>query len=204
MNASYLIGPEAPVLPEKLFAYNAGGFVNFRLSYIMSVRTELSYTVKKYQFSDEIDFLEDARYRVSETNTYLTVPVLLTFKQGDDVINAFINFGPEFALLIKHERDLSATSNGLEISGEPYYSFDLNPYDFGLSAGGGIQFRNFIADSRIFLSLHPLYAGNESLEMRYSNVFVNLAYIINYQPPSNFSRPTTWKSFKYKLRNLFR
>jgi hypothetical protein len=169
----------------------------------MSVRTELTFTPKKYQFSDEIDFLENAQYRVFETNSYLTVPVLLTFRQGDDVINAFLNFGPEFSLLVKHERDLSATSNGLEISGEPYYNFDLNPYDFGLSAGGGIQFRNFIADSRVFLSLHPLYSGNESLEMRYSNVFVNLAYIINYIPPSNFSRPTTWKSFKYKLKHLF-
>lgn len=202
-NASYLIGEEAPALPDKLFSYNAGVFMRFRVSSIMTVRPELIYSEKKYAFTQPIPILENGILHVEETNSYLTLPVMFAFKAGDDVLNGFLSFGPEIAVLLNHRRILAATSNGYKITPEPYYDFDVNAYDYGASVGAGFQIRAFVFDARYFLSLRPLYSGNTSLEMRYMNLFVNIGYIINYRPPSSYSRPTTWKSLKYKIKHLF-
>lgn len=203
INRTSLTGPEAPSLSDYKLSYNFGAFINQEISYIASVRYELHLTSKKFAFSRPIDFLENATLDAAETNSYLTLPVLFTFRTGDNVLNGFVNFGPEAAFLIRHQRDLTAVSNGLEISAEPYYNYNVYAYDFGLSAGGGLQIRNFILDTRAFLSLHPLYSDKDSPENRYVNWYVNLSYIINYRPPRDFSRTNAWKQFKYNLKHLF-
>ncbi len=204
INTSYLTGPNAPALSERQIGYNAGIFMRFRISDVMTVRPALSYTQKRYTFTHPIYMLQNGILSVDETNSYLSLPVMFTFQKGDNVINTFFCFGPEIALFVNNERKLKATSNGHDITAEAYYDFDISKYDYGASVGAGFQFKGFIFDARFFISLHPLYKGDNSLEMRYMNLVANLGYIINYRPAASFSRPTTWKSFKYKLKHIFK
>lgn len=203
-NITYLFGNEAPQLSKPLLSYNGGVFVQFFKSDITSIHTGINYISKKYEFTNNIEGLDYSILSISETNTYLSVPVMFSFKKGDNIINAFVNFGLEVSVFLKNNRISTASIRSLAVDPLPYYNFDVNFYDYGGVLGGGIQFRSVVVDARYFFSLRNLYSGLESREMRYMNLFVKVGFILNYQPPSSYSRPTTWKSFKYNIRHLFK
>ncbi|MEA2041037.1 MAG: outer membrane beta-barrel protein [Bacteroidota bacterium] len=203
VNKSSLYGPEHPALSTQLFSYNAGLFLSVKTSDIASFSTELLFVNKKFEFTNPINVVENGLLTVEESNSYVSIPLLLNFRKGDNVINAFVHFGPEFLVHIKTDRTAQASVNGLEVEPLAYYDYSVNFYDYGIRTGGGIKFRSIVMEAGYFFSLRNLYSGQTSQEMRYINLYLNLGIILNFQPPTTYSRPTTWKSFKYKLKHLF-
>lgn len=169
----------------------------------MWIKAELSFSPKKYELTQPIKLIKNGILHVEEKNSYLTLPVLFTLKKGDNILNSFLSFGPEFSFLVSQDRTLKASSNGYELFANTYYDFETNAVDYGLALGGGFQTTRWIVDARFFLSLNPLYKGENALQMRYMNLFLNLGYVINYQKPTSYSRTNAWKRLKYKIKHIF-
>lgn len=117
--------------------FSAGIFSQLPITENFAIQPELNFSTKGSKATyDNVIFQGESKFNLS----YLDLPVLATFKLGDD---ADIHVGPYFGYLV----GVSTSSDGT--FGETYTELDRDDYqkwDYGLAAG-------------IALNFHPMSIG---------------------------------------------
>jgi opacity protein-like surface antigen len=112
---------------ESIFGLHAGGFLDYGISEMVSIRPELLYSMKgtKFEYNDGEDVIQKFRFH------YLDVPILARVKAG----GLFFEFGPTLGFKL-------AASSSLEIDGEEAEDDDIEgmkSFEFGYAAGLGYE-----------------------------------------------------------------
>ena len=129
---------------------------------------------------------------------------MLRYKRGHEFIFIYLNAGAQVQFLIKKNRETSLHINNLLVDSEYYYKPQHNWYDYGLICGVGIQFKPVNINLKYYMSTRSLYTKNDSREMRYKVLSLELGIQFNYKDASPFGRKTGWKGIKYKIQHLFK
>ncbi len=202
-NLCGLYGPDEPSSYKMQTGFSGGLFLDSRFAEHMSSQVELNFTRYNFQFSEHIDYIEDAYFNVVERNDYISLPVVLKYKRGYEILFWYFSFGGQVSVLTKHKRDVSAYSKKQIIDSKTYYNFKTNWYDYGLNISAGFQFKPITIGLSYYISMRSLYKEMNSREMRYKVLNLNISYQFNYRNPHPYDRKKGMKGLKYKLKNLF-
>ena len=203
INLCDLYGPDEPVNLNKDFAYKGGFYLDIRTGEYLSLIVEIEYSQYKFHFTENIQNVENSILTVKEKNHYISIPAMLRYKRGYEFIFAYLNFGGQLAFLINQDRETTLHINNLLVDSDYYYGYKHNWYDYGFIGGVGIQFKPVNIDLRYYFSTRSLYTRNDSREMRYNILNLEIAYQLNYKNSSPFGRKTGWKGLKYKVFMLY-
>lgn len=204
INLCDLYGPDEPVNLNQDFSYNGGFYLDIRTGEYLSSIVEIDYTRYKFHFTESIPLVENSVLTVSEKNDYISIPAMLRYKRGYEFIFVYINAGGQLSFLINNKREATLHIDGNEVDSDYYYGYKHNWYDYGFIGGVGIQFKPVNIDLRYYFSTRSLYTRNDSREMRYNILNLEIAYQLNYRNSSPFGRKTGWKGLKYKIQHLFK
>ncbi|MFC6996164.1 porin family protein [Rufibacter roseus] len=119
VNIASMAGDDADDITNK-FGFHIGGFADYGISEMVSIRPELLYSTKGAT-SEEND---DASFNLN----YIDVPVLARIKAD----KLFFEFGPTFSFLVKAEVSDGDVSINVKDA--------TRGFDFGYAAGLGYQF----------------------------------------------------------------
>lgn len=122
---------------ESVFGLHVGGFLDYGISDMVSIRPELLYSMKGFKIEENEDDFE-----ITETlrSHYLDVPVLARISTGNPGL--FFEVGPTFSFLLSAK----ATTEG-EVDGEDFDESDtvtdaFKKFDIGFAGGIGYQLEN--------------------------------------------------------------
>jgi len=203
VNSCGLYGPDKPQIYDKQIGFSGGVFIDSRFAEYMSSQVEINFTRYKFQFSQEIETIIDASFNIKEKNDYIRIPVTLKYKRGHEFAFYYISAGIQAAVLINSDRDVTASSRGLEIDSKSYYNYKQNWYDYGLIAGAGFQFKPVTIGVTYYYSMRNLYTKDDAWEMRYKTLSLNMSWQFNYVNKQAYERKTGWKGLKHKIKNIF-
>lgn len=202
-NVCGLYGPDEPASYKMQYGFSGGLFIDSRFAEHMSTQVDLNFTRYNFQFSESIEHLEDAYFNIVERNDYISLPVVLKYKRGYEILFWYFSFGGQASVLVKHKRDVKAYSRSLIIDSKSYYNFKPNWYDYGLNLSAGFQFKPITIGVTYYASMRSLYEKMNAREMRYKIFNLNVSYQFNYKNPHPYDRKKGMKGLKYKLKNLF-
>lgn len=203
-NLCGLYGPDKPINLDKDFGYQGGFYIDTRTGEYLSAIFELDFTRYKFHFTSAIPQVENSIQTVKEKNDYISIPAMLRYKRGHEFMFFYVNAGAQLAFLINKERETTLHINDLLVDADYYYGYKHNWYDYGIIAGVGIQIKPVNIDLRYYISTRSLYTKEDSKEMRYNILNLEIAYQFNYKNAYTFGRKTGWKGFIYKLQHLFK
>ena len=204
VNLCGLYGPDKPVNLDKDYGYNGGFYIDSRVGEYLSSIFEIDCKRYNFHFTESIFLVENSILTVKEKNYYINIPAMLRYKKGHEFIFFYLNAGGQLSFLINHNRETTLHINNLLVDSDYYYGYKHNWYDYGFIGGVGIQFKPVNIDLRYYFSTRSLYTRNDSREMKYSALSLDIAYQFNYKDASPFGRKTGWKGFKHKIRHLFK
>ena len=204
INYCDLNGPDKPPTLDQDIGFSGGLYLDTRVAEFLSTEVELNFTRHKFHFTENFDIVDNRVLFVEERNDYLTVPVMLRYKRGYEFAFIYINAGLQGGVLLNNDRTTSITINDIEINSDYYYTHTNHRIDYGLVAGVGIQFSAVNLDLRYYMSTRNLYTGNDSKEIRYETISIDIGYQFNYRPATVYGRKTGWKGLKYKIKKLFK
>ena len=129
------------------FGFNLGFYGQILSSDVFAIQPELLFSTKGSEIEYGGSFFDQTvKYNLS----YLDLPVLAVFKLGE---SAEIHVGPYVGYLlgakISHEGDLGNGADEIDKD-------NLKPFDYGLSAGFGLNFGNFQFGARYNYGLAKL------------------------------------------------
>ena len=129
------------------FGVNLGFYGQILSSDVFAIQPELLFSTKGSEIEYGGSFFDQTvKYNLS----YLDLPVLAVFKLGE---SAEIHVGPYVGYLlganISHEGDLGNGADEIDKD-------NLKPFDYGLSAGFGLNFGNFQVGARYNYGLAKL------------------------------------------------
>jgi hypothetical protein len=149
------------------FGFTAGALAFFRLNHYLGIQPEILYVmkgaVKKSSGIESILHFD-----------YIDLPILLRIKiPVGRTLSPYITIGP----LLSYNIQAIVTDNGSvrEIT-------DLKKFDYGVSAGGGLQFfllhQTFLIDARYYLGLAQIHAAETNpLELKNNCLTVALGWM---------------------------
>ncbi len=118
-----------------LTSFNAGFYAKLPLAAGLSIQPELLYSRKGAELVYDNAFVEGtAKFKLN----YIEVPVLLRLNLTD---NINIHAGPYFAYLIDAQVKNETESGTFDFE-DNYNNDDFNKFDYGLSAGVGLDFES--------------------------------------------------------------
>ena len=122
-----------------LLGYAGGVFVQYNFERVFSIRTGWSYDLKGTGFETQAraDSTRWENVRAKSKFNYLTVPLLLGFRFGED-INYFVNVGPYAGFLLKQTTYVPPVENRPVVITDDTRSF--RGAEFGLSVGVGVSY----------------------------------------------------------------
>ena len=204
INLCDLYGPDDPVTLDKDYGYNCGFYIDARVGEYLSSIFEIDYSRYKFHFTESIPLVENSILTVKEKNDYFSIPAMLRYKKGHEFVFFYINAGGQLQLLINNSRETTLHINNLLVDSDYYYGYKHNWYDYGFIGGVGIQFKPVNIDLRYYISTRSLYSKNDSREMRYKVLSLEIGFQFNYIDASPYGRKTGWKGIKYKIQHLFK
>lgn len=204
VNYCDLNGPDKPASLDQDLGFSGGFYLDSRVSEFLSSQIELNFTRYNFHFNENIDIVDNRVLYVEEQNDYITFPALLRYKRGYEFIFAYINIGLQGSVLINSYRNTTLYINDLLVDPEYYYGYQNTRFDYGLLAGIGIQFKPINIDLRYYMSTKNLYTINNSREIRYETISLEIGYQFNYKPATVFGRKSGWKGLKYKIKKIFK
>lgn len=202
-NILALSGPDKPNSYEKQYGFSGGAFIDTRVTEYMSSQVEINFTRYNFQFSQDIEHIDNAYFNIKEQNDYITIPIKLKYKRGYEVAFYYLSAGVQTSILINNKRDVVAMSRDLEIDATTYYNYKHNWYDYGVNFGAGFQFKPVTIGISYYYSMRNLYTNKDAWEMRYKALSLEMSWQFNYRNRYPYGRKAGWKGFKYKIKNLF-
>lgn len=204
VNLCDLYGPDKPGNLDKDLGYNGGFYIDSRVGEHLSSIFEIDYTRYIFHFTESIFLVENSILTVKEKNDYISIPAMLRYKKGHEFIFFYINAGGQLAFLINHDRETTLHINNLLVDSDYYYGYKHNWYDYGFIGGVGIQIKPVNIDLRYYFSTRSLYTREDSKEMRYNTLSLEIGFQFNYINAYPFGRKTGLKGLKHKIRHLFK
>jgi len=205
INSCNLLGPDVPTDIHGQYGFNAGFYLDTRISEHMSTLFELNYSRYKFNYTELTEDSLDSQFiTLKERNDYLNIPVMLRYKRGYEFVFFYLNAGMQFSLLVNNKRDITLTIDSLAFPYIPAENYEHNRLDYGLIGGAGLQFKAVNIDLKYYFSTRNMYNSLNAKEMRYNILSLELAYQFNYRNSSPFARKTGWKGLKYKIKHLFK
>jgi len=147
------------------FSGHAGVFLELEFTYKFALQTELLYSSQGFQFSSDLQALENSGVTFDESDfrtnvqlNYLTIPVLGKFALNDRLD---VEFGPQFGFLLNQvskiknldQRDETIPNNRTSISG----NFQL---DYGVVAGLALNLTDTLSiEPRFYIGLRNRLNG---------------------------------------------
>jgi hypothetical protein len=180
LNLSGLTGIDKPQSAQKGSGFNGGLFLEARTGDYFSVWSELNYTQRKTSFEESISGINQSLMKITEANDYVELPFFLHIRKGDESLKTFLNLGGSVSVNTLKKRKSTVTIVGFPVDADTYYNYKVNPFDYGLSGGGGFQINSFYIEGRYYLSLCNLYGGKNYREMRYYTYNITVGYEINH------------------------
>lgn len=154
------------------FGFTAGALAYFRLNHFIGIQPEILYVmkgaVKKSGGIESILHFD-----------YIDLPILLRIKiPVGTTLLPYITIGP----LLSYNIQAIVTDNGSNSTTRKIT--DLKKFDYGVSAGGGLQFflmhQNFLIDARYYLGLAQIHdAETNPLELKNKSLTVTLAWMLH-------------------------
>ena len=139
--------------------FHVGGFLDYGVSEMVSIRPELLYSVKGTKFSEDGE-------EMNWNFNYIDVPVLARINAG----NLFFEFGPTLSFLVKSEIEIDDLT--VDVSDE------MNKVDFGYAAGLGYNFTEKVGlGLRYNGGLSNIFEDSEG-DVRNSAFMLSLSYTI--------------------------
>ncbi len=181
-----------------------GIFFDATVSSTTSVFSEIRYERRNMEYRDTIPFIVNGKIHVIEKTDYISFPVHLKFRAGDGIYNTYIMFGGEISVPLIQHQDLDITIENLPVPPADYANFNHSSYDYGITAGMGIQAKAFILKGGMYYSLHNFYQGDNILEIRHAFLYATVGLVFNYHAPQLYHRTSTLKSIKYKIKHAFK
>ena len=205
INVSTITGPDAPEKVIKGKTMNAGLLFEPRLNNYASLWTELNYNSKKFNFTESIPTLKSSSLSVSEKLDYISAPVMLRLRKGDDIILGFVQLGCEFSILANQKREVIAFEGAIQIPTEPYFDYTPIKLDFGFVCGLGFNLKALSFDFRTSIGLKNMYGNEDLREMRFRTYSINIGYELNHPRISkkNNRNDSPIKRIKYKIKHMF-
>ena len=110
----------------------------------VALQAELNFTQKGWtenfaRASDNIDIINLDRTQTFRYN-YLQVPILTHIYVGGNKFKVFMNLGPHFALLMSADSSRSTDAQAEDIASYRYESSKAVNFEYGVTAGAGINF----------------------------------------------------------------
>lgn len=159
-----------PSIKQNMMIGATGG-VTFRyisekyFAMICGVQLEVNYTQKGWEerFEDS-NGNEDTSLGYQHKMDYLEIPFLAHLAFGKRT-QFFLNLGPQIGFLINDKETFSgklAENSKLQHSQEEYHKRIDNKFDYGITAGGGLEIRtrkagNFLIEGRYYYALSDIF-----------------------------------------------
>lgn len=155
--------------PSVKQGFKLGSTMGFRFRYIeekyFGFQVELNYAQQGWK-----ENFEGEPYSYSRTLQYLELPAMTHIFFGNDRIRGFVNLGPQVGLYLS-----DSYKSNFNIQAPPafetprvkvqYTSEVANKIDYGICAGGGIEFRigknSFIAEGRYYFGLGDIFKNRK-------------------------------------------
>ena len=159
---------------NSLLGFNGGATARFISSKHVGIQGEINFSQRGW----DKRMVNDSMY--SRTLNYIEIPFLSHFYIGKKV-RFVLNIGPKVAFLLSENTNANFTPNNVK-----EYKPIANKFDYGLCAGGGVEFRagtfNYIIEGRYNFGLGDLFPngrGNDFLRSSNRNISINFVVLHN-------------------------
>lgn len=187
-----------PGIKQNTYTGATGG-ITFRyvsekyFSMICGTQLEINYTRKGWEERFELpDGSEDTSQGYQRTMHYLEIPFLAHLAFGKRV-QGFLNAGPQIGFLLSDHETFSgllADNSQAQSSQEEYHKKIDNRFDYGITAGAGIEFRtrragHFLLEGRYYYALSDVFNNTKKDyfgRSAHGTLSVQLTYLFDLTP----------------------
>lgn len=184
----------SPSVRQKM-TYGATAGVSFRWAEErhVGIKAELNFAQRGWA-----EDFEDSELRYSRTLSYIELPVMTHIFFGSRRVNFFFNLGPQIGYMISNS--ISANfdyANPSSVAGFPANRQTVqmamevkNRFDYGITAGGGLEFyvnpyNSVYLEARYYYGLGNIYPSTKKdhfAASRTSMIAVTLGYMFRLHP----------------------
>jgi len=205
-NISGFLGPDMPGAYDYGLGWTVGAYTDYRIKPYVSLWTEYNYMQRSVEFSEPIKYVDGGRLVIDERNDFFSVPVLLKFRQDNEIFNATAGVGASVSVLTRKARTIQVYIYDFPITRDPFYSSSPTWADYGANAAASLHFRAIFLDVKYYMSLRNIFQGEDAREMRYQTASVSLGYEFNHPEPfrNRKRRYSARQRFLYNVKRIFK
>jgi hypothetical protein len=167
LNIASLSGADVASDMKSMTAYAAGLYVEINIPGPLSIEPEALYSIK----GSKADL---TRYTVTDTYTYVDIPVLLKYFLPIPVIRTYLYAGPSFSVLLSAK---VKTEGSTVTSSEVDVKDAIAAHDIGAVVGVGVGFSILRVDARYNFGLSTVDKnGNNKAFNRVAALYVGIEF----------------------------
>ncbi len=177
------------VTQSLLLGYTSGVSIRYIEEKFFGLIAELNFTQCGWN-----ETFEEDPYQYSHRLNYVSIPLMTHFFFGNKVVRGFINAGPQMSLLVNDSYKANFDINNLpEFSQKSkvteIYNMDIaHKFDYGITAGAGIEFRfkkvhGLMLEGRYYYGLGDIFKNRKKDVFAASHnqiISISLGYLYHF------------------------